>query len=99
MKCASRLLAILDLSVNAIGAPKTYFNDLALFISLDLGAELLQLNNWAPTPDHLHNQQQIRQTFRVRLPRLAYPDATKIEAAAAAHGLEPDRRREGRIYC
>jgi len=34
------------------------------------------------TPDHSHHQRQTQQTFHVQLLRLAYPDATNIEAGA-----------------
>ena len=58
-------------------------NNLALFISVDLGPEFSQ---WVriptPTPDHPHHQQQTQQTFHVQLLRLAYPETTNIEAVA-----------------
>ena len=49
-------------------------------------------------PIDCHHQQQTQQTFHLQLLRLAFPDATNIEAARTACGQQPDphRRREGR---
>ena len=47
---------------------------------MDLGPELFQRG--LPAPD----QQQTQQTFHFQLRRLAYPNATNIEAVAAVCG-------------